>query len=439
MKTKKTKISFWTAVAVSLGAIIGSGIFVLSGTAIYLAGYSALIAFVLVGILAIILALEIGELGSIMPKLKGAAYSFAYEAFGSELGFMTGILYYFSVVTAISAIALGFGSYLSNFLNVSSSIAAIPFAILLIFILAIINLVGLKKAASVDKLLVMIKILVLVFFVAFALFMVFRTGYFPNQNFIPGKDGSGMNAIFASSIIILFAYTGFQAVSSFTSDIEGGSKKAAKAILLSVAISIVIYVVVVFAMLIMANPASYGFSADPLSNALKSAPIWLSKIVDIGALVATMSASLAMLILSSHLLYQVSSDKLLPKIARKFDKKRDVAVNGVIISAVISIIMLFAGNIYIIASISMFGVLFAYLISSFALIHFRRLKRYGDFKMPLYPYLSIIAIVMILLFMFGIPKNVLTISVISMLMLIIVYYFFRESEEKKPIRTRLFK
>ena len=91
-----------------------------------------------------------------------------------------------------------------------------------------------QKTASTTKFhAISLFIIVLIFFVTFALFMVFKTGYFPNQNFIPGKDGSGMNAIFASSIIILFAYTGFQAVSSFTSDIEGGSKKAAKAILLS--------------------------------------------------------------------------------------------------------------------------------------------------------------------------------------------------------------
>ncbi len=442
VKNKNFKsISFWTAVAVSLGAIIGSGIFVLSGTAIYLAGYSALSAFLLVGILAIILALEIGELGSIMPKLKGAAYSFAYEAFGSELGFMTGILYYFSSATAVSTIALGFGSYLSSMLNIKLSVASIPFAILLIFVLSLINLSGLKKAASLDKFLVIIKILVLMLIIGFALFITFRLGYFPKQNFVPGKDGAGIGAIFASSIIILFAYSGFQTISSFTSEVEGGSRKAAKAILVSVIISIIIYVLVVFAMLLVMSPANYGISADPISLALKKAlaPSWLFFIVDIGALIATASATLAMIIRSSRLLYQISSDKLLPRVARLFNKEKNIAVNGTIISAVVSIIMLFAGNIYIIASISMFGILFAYLMSSFALIHFRRLNKQGKFKMPLYPYLSIIAIAMIFLFMFGIPKNVLTVSVISILLLIIVYYFFREAEEKKPVKIKLFK
>jgi APA family basic amino acid/polyamine antiporter len=100
-------ISVKVATAVGLGAIIGAGIFVLSGTAIALAGSAALIAFVIVGIIALIVALELGELGSIMPQAEGGSYSYAYEAFGSELGFITGIMLYFAYASSIAPIALG--------------------------------------------------------------------------------------------------------------------------------------------------------------------------------------------------------------------------------------------------------------------------------------------------------------------------------------------
>ena len=93
---KENQISVRAATAVGLGAIIGAGIFTLSGTAIALAGSLTLIAFLLVGAVAIIVALEMGELCSIFPKQNGASYSFVYETFGSELGFITGILLYFS-------------------------------------------------------------------------------------------------------------------------------------------------------------------------------------------------------------------------------------------------------------------------------------------------------------------------------------------------------
>ena len=144
MKDKKF-ISVPVATAVGLGAIIGAGIFVLSGTTIALAGANALIAFVLVGVLAIIIAMELGELGSIMPHAKGASFSYIYEAFGSEMGFITGILLYFSFSTAIAAIALGFGSYLGSLVGLHTGYYPIIFAIILIFVLAIVNIVGIKK------------------------------------------------------------------------------------------------------------------------------------------------------------------------------------------------------------------------------------------------------------------------------------------------------
>lgn len=120
---QRNMISMRLALAIGLGNIIGAGIFVLSGTAIALAGSWALLAFVFVGVLATIVALELGELSSILPKVKGGAYSFAYKAFGSELGFITGILLYFSFATSISVVALGFGSYLSSLLGFSTSYA----------------------------------------------------------------------------------------------------------------------------------------------------------------------------------------------------------------------------------------------------------------------------------------------------------------------------
>ena len=117
------------ATSVSLGAIIGAGIFVLSGTAIAIAGFDSLIAFLLVGGVALAVAFQSGELGSIMPNVKGSSYSYAYAAFGSEMGFITGIMLFFSNSTAISVIALGFGSYLASFLGFRSPSISIPFAV----------------------------------------------------------------------------------------------------------------------------------------------------------------------------------------------------------------------------------------------------------------------------------------------------------------------
>ncbi len=436
----KRLISVSAATAVGLGAIIGAGIFVLSGSAIALAGSDALIAFVFVGFVAVLIALELGELGSIMPNVEGASYSYVYNAFGSELGFITGIILYLSSAIAISAISLGFGSYLANLLGLSSSYQ-IFLAIMLIILLAVLNMMGIKKAVNADFALVIIKIAALLAFVAFALYFAFGIAHFNPSNFGVDPAQSGIEPIAAASVVIFFAYSGFQTISTLTSKINGGANAAAKAILLSVVLSLVIYVAIIVSLLLIVPSSAYSISsADPIAIALdaSSAPYLLELAVGIGALIATASASLAMFLRSSRIIYQLGRDGLMPKLLARYDVKRDISPNAVLVTAVVAVLALFSGNVYIIASISVFGVLFTYLMSSLALVHFRRIKKAGSFKSPFYPYLPIAAIIFVLAFMYGLPKQSLLIGTITTIALILVYYFLSEYERKKIIKIRLF-
>ncbi len=434
------KIGMLLATCAGLAAIIGAGIFVLSGTAIALAGANALLAFVVVGVVAIIIALEIGELGSILPNTKGASYSYTYKAFGSELGFITGIVQYFSYSSGIAVIAIGFGSYLSSIFGITAAAYSFVFAIALIVALAVVNLIGIKSAVESDAVLVAIKVAVLLLFIGFALYFVLGGNWNP-MNFQTTAEQGSISSLFAASIAIFFAYSGFQTVSTFTARVRGGPGKAALSILLSVVISIALYVLVVFALILLLPTNQYTVSvADPLALALQSvhAPSWLELLVAIGALIATASATIARILASSRVLYQMAADKLLPKQIATFNKKRDVAPNAIIISSIIGIVMLFSGNIYEIASISNFGLLFAYMMAGLALIHFRQRGKVGSFKMPGYPYLPAISIIALLGFMLGMPTESLVIGVILILSLIIIYYVLIEARHKKTIRRKLF-
>jgi APA family basic amino acid/polyamine antiporter len=428
-------ISIPIATAVGLGAIIGAGIFTLSGAAIALAGTWSLIAFVLVGLVAVTVAFQIGELGSLFPNADGASYSYVYEAFGSELGFVTGILLYFSFASAISVVALGFASYLASMLGLTIDVRVL--AVALIAGLSAVNLLGIRKAAKVDFGLVVVKIVVLLLVVGFAAILAWKG---VSHLVSLSAPFNGPQAIFDASVAIFFAYSGFQTISTFTPDVKGGARAAAKAVLASVSISMVIYVLVAVALLVLVPPTEYSITADPLASALvtSGAPSYLILIVDMGALIATASASLALILSSSRIMYQISKDGLLPRFARAYNERRDVARNGVLISTGIAIVMLYFGNVYVIAAMSNFGLLFSYLMASFALIHFRRRKLGGAFSSPYYPYLSAVSIAGILAFMFGMPKQVLVVGVILLLVLIMLYYSLVEYEERKTFKIRLF-
>ncbi len=438
----KNKIGVIAAMAVALGAIIGAGIFVLSGTVIAIAGPYAILAFAIVGLVALAVALNFGMLGMIMPSAEGASYSYVYKAFGSEMGFITGILLYFSFATAVSVVSLGFGTTLASVLGSQFSGYGYVFSIALIAAVGLINLRGIRNAAHTDVALVIAKIGILLIFVAFAIIFAFSSSQFKLSNFSgSGSGGSIITDILEASVAIFFAYTGFQTVSTFTSRIVGGAKAAAKAITTAVVISIVIYILVIISLMLLKPASSFNINSDPLTSALAaaSAPQWLFLLVSIGALIATASATIAMVLAASHVMYQISKDGLLPKIFRKYNAENDVAFNSVIVSVIIAAVMLFAGNVYIIAAISNFGLLFSYIMSIIALVHFHKRNKMHGARPIFYPYLQIATIIMLMIFMYGLPQEAFVINVVIVISLIVVYYTLREVEDKRIIRIRLFK
>ncbi len=422
----RKRVSVAVATGVGIGAIVGAGIFVLSGSVIALAGsaWLSISAFVLVGIIAMLVALELGELGSIFPNSTGSSYSYVYNAFGKGAGFVTGLMMYFSYSAGVAVIALGFGSYLAGMLGLASGFYPAVLGIILVLALAIVNLLGIKKAAGLDFLLVLVKICILIAFAAFAAFYAYSKG--PSNFFsVSSASGGSTGNLLAAGITLFFAYTGFQSISTFTSKIKGGAKGAARAIILSVAISMLVYVMVVVALLLLAPASSYTVGmADPLAFALKNAaaPSLLLIAVGIGALVATASATLSWLLTASRVMYQIGADGLIPRSLSVYDRKRDVASNATILSAVIGMLMLLLlGNIYVIASIANFGLLFTYLMMSLALLHFIRHGRRGTFRMPFGTFLSLITIAALVLFLYGLSVYSLLAGGAVAILLIIIY------------------
>ncbi len=437
---KGKQISVPVATAVGLGAIIGAGIFVLSGTTIALAGADALFAFIIVGIVALILAFELGELSSLMPNEKGASYSYTYKAFGSRVGFVTGIFRYLSVAISISVVSLGFGAYLASILGISVNAYSIPFGIVLIGVLSVVNLFGVKKAAEADSALVVIKILILLTFIGFAIVVALAAPSVTAAHFIFSASTGSLKDIFVAGIAIIFAYSGFQSIASISGRIKGGATGASKALIAAVLISLALYVLVVLGLLLLQPPSAYTISADPLTSALAgtSSSSWLLILVGIGALIATASAALASILTASRSIYQMSADGLLPKILMKFNNDKGTAENGVIVSAVIGVVMLFAGNIYIIVSIVTFSLMFDYLLLGFDIIHFRRLEHKPSFRMPFYPYLPVIGIIVLIIFFVSLPLEVLAVGIAMAVVLVVLYQLLSRSKSKNGKFVKLF-
>ncbi|MCL4365192.1 MAG: APC family permease [Candidatus Marsarchaeota archaeon] len=432
-------LSIKTAVALCLSAIIGDTLFVVTGVPIAQAGSNSLLAFFVVGLLSLVIAMQLGELSSIMPNEKGAVYSFVKRAYGTELGFITGVLLFISYCAVISAITFSFGGYFLSLLGINSIILQIGVSSALIIAVSLLNMKGVRETSSFSVTLAGITIIAAIIFFAFAAYHGISNGVFLS-NLANNASQNGLGALGEAVTTIVFAYAGFQTITTFTSSIKGQGKGLAKVLLYSILISIVAYLMVAIGLIMLVPSYKSIISPEPLLYALNSAgaPEYIVLMVGIGTLVAIAAAAIAILYTASRILYQIGMDGLLPRITRRFDASRDIAVNGIWISAIISIIMLFSGDLYQMVSIGNFGIIFSWMMACISVISLRRRGAKGSFRAPLYPYLPIIGMASCVIFLLGLPRASLAIGVVLVQILLVTYYGLIELRYKDVPKIRIF-
>jgi Gamma-aminobutyrate permease and related permeases len=400
----KRKLTLIEATAIGLGNIIGAGIFVMAGSIIYLAGPAALISFVITGLLAMSIGINSAELASKYPNTEGGVYSFAKLTMGDFMGFLVGWMRTVSYAVSGAATALGFASYLPIQFTYLISV-------LLIIVLSVIYLFGLKLASEIETLLVIINILGLITFIIFSLIF----GKFSVSHLKPLAP-HGVSGIFAGASLAFFAYSGFNTIATLTPDVEDGERTVPKAIILSLIITSVLYILVVFSMLYILPWEVYGTQGNPLTFALQSvkAPLIVILSVSGTAIIATVTVTLSTIIATVRTIKQMAKDELIPKGISK-----DKLV--VLITASIMIASLALGNVEVIGLVSNFGTVFSYITTAIAVVISRRRGIKGKFSPPLYPWLQILSIILSLLVMLSLGEESLILGVLLIIIGIIIH------------------
>jgi len=264
----KPKLGLFDATAISIGAIIGGGIFVVTGIVAGFAGPALVFSLLIAAVIALFTALSFAELSFYIPK-EGSVYEFAYELVSPFAGFLTGWMWILSNVFGGAAVSLGFAYYLTAFfpnLTVNLVAAAICMAFTLL------NFLGIRQSAILNNFLVSAKLLVLAFFAIFGL------AYIKPSNFTPFVSPEfGTLGILYGAFYIFFSYGGFGRV-------------APKAILLSLVISTIVYMLIGIVAVGLAGTSNLSRSNSPLTEAISitgnSTAVW---IVSLGGLLATAS------------------------------------------------------------------------------------------------------------------------------------------------------
>jgi basic amino acid/polyamine antiporter, APA family len=237
------------AIGVGLGAIIGAGIFVVTGVAAGVAGPAFLIGLLIAGIVAAFNALSSAQLAATYPQ-SGGTYEYGYRILHPWLGFAAGWMFLASKLAAGGTVALGFAGYLNALFP---AIPERPAAVTAILLLTLVNYYGVRKSGHINTAIVAVSVLSLLAFVIIGL-PTFQTANF--QPFAP----AGIGGILQSAALLFFAYTGYARLATLGEEVSQPKKTIPRAIILALGISAVLYVAV--ALVAVGNVGADAMSAS---------------------------------------------------------------------------------------------------------------------------------------------------------------------------------
>lgn len=432
----KRDLGVWGAASIGIGAIIGTGIFVLLGVAAGLAGPAVIFSFIIAGLTALLTGLSSAELSSFIFE-EGGSYIYTTRAFGKFPGFVIGWIKSFDYIVGSSAVSIGFASYFTYFLHlppVQSTIVTV--AAVWPIILMILNLKGMKEASGANNALVALKVSALLLFILVGAFFLFNNPDLSNyQPFFP----NGINGMLSGAAIIFFAFIGFNTVTMISEEVKDPKKTIPKAVFLSFAVCTFLYIGVATVAVGLVNWQILGQSAAPVELALTKATsnFFILEFVAISALFATTSVILASIIGGSRALFSMAREQVIPSIFSRISKN-GIPLFTVIISGIsISLIVLVSfGNLQQLASIFNFGTLLTFIFINLSLIQLRRARPDIDrgFNVPYYPLTPVLGILGCIGLAFYLNPNAVIYGGSWILIGIIVYLLNRWRIKRKQLK-----
>lgn len=351
-------------VLLGIGAIIGAGIFVMTGTAAAnYAGPAVMLSFVIAGITCAFAGLCYAEFASMMP-VSGSAYSYTYSTMGEVVAWFIGWNLVLEYLFAASTVAVGWSGYLNSFLTtfgmaVPAVLAQAPLAysaetgsfvgtgalmnlpaVLIVAGISGLCYRGITQSAWVNALIVAIKVTVIVAFLAFAWQYVDASNWAP---FIPENEGGtrfGPEGVIRGAAVVFFAYIGFDAVSTAAGEAKNPQRDMPIGILGSLAFCTVLYIAMAATLTGLLPYTELGTS-KPVATALEAYPAlgWLKNIVEIGAIAGLSSVILVMLMGQPRIFYAMSQDGLLPKVFGRVHRKFQTPHVGTVIVGIVAALM----------------------------------------------------------------------------------------------------
>lgn len=454
----KRVLGKWSLTAIGVGAIIGGGIFVLTGTgAYYHAGPALAISFIIAGVACVFAALCYSEFASILP-VEGSAYAYAYGTIGEFFAWVIGWGLILEYAMGAMTVAVSWSGYFNKLLKLfhiqlperlttdpasftgSGFSMNLPAFLIVLFVISIL-IKGTKNAAKANNMIVILKVSAVLFVILAGAFFVNVenwTPFIPEATQIVEKDiphdAYGFAGIVSGAAAIFFAYVGFDAVSTQAGEAINPKKDVPFAIIASLLICTTLYILVSLVLTGMMNYQDF----NPLGkypDAIK-APVayafdlagqgWASVIITIAATIGLISVMMVMIMGQSRIFLGMSKDGLIPKVFSKVNPisgtpRTNLLILGAVIATVSSLT-----PINRLADMTSFGTLFAFTMVCIAvwILRVRQPNLARTFKVPFLPVIAVCGIAINTYLMINLSIDAQKLSLGWLLIGIIVYYAY---------------
>ncbi|HPT30342.1 MAG TPA: amino acid permease [Prolixibacteraceae bacterium] len=360
----KKALSATHLIFIGIGCIVGTGIFVITGTAAaQYAGPALSISFVISALLCLFVALCYTEFAAMIP-IAGSAYSYAYLTIGEAIAWFIGWNLVLEYIFGASLVAVGWSGYVVSFLKdfgilIPPELSSAPLtfkdghwiqtgallnfpAVFIVGLIATILVFGIKESVRVNNIIVIIKVAVILLFIGFGISYIQPSNYVP---FIPENTGEfgtyGWSGILRAAGIIFLAFVGFDAVSTVAQESRNPQRDMPIGILGSLVIVTILYISVSLVLTGMVNYTQLNVP-DPIAVGIDSAGqqlFWLRPVIKIGAIAGMSSVILVLLTGMPRILYSMSLDGLMPGfMGRVHHKYRTPHITTIIVGVIVTLI-----------------------------------------------------------------------------------------------------
>jgi len=472
----RRSLSAFNLTTLGIGAVIGAGIFVLTGqAAAQYAGPAIVISFLISGFACLFAGLCYAEFASMIP-ISGSAYTYAYATMGEFVAWIIGWDLILEYLFAASTVSVGWSGYVVSFLKdfglvipaqftaalgsvlvdipqigwklatpeltkslVESgvAIASLPHltgilnlpAMFVVAAITILLLIGIRESARFNNVMVVIKVFVILLFIGIGFMFVNKANWHP---FIPKNTGVwghyGWSGIFRGAAVIFFAYIGFDAVSTAAQEAKNPKRDMPIGILGSLGISTLLYILVA---IVLTGIVSYTFLnvADPIAvgvNAMGSGLFWLRPIIKIAAIAGLSSVILVMLMGQPRIFFSMSKDGLLPPLFSKVHSRFKTPYVSTLITGFVALVLAGILPINILGELVSIGTLLAFAIVCIGIIILRVKKPDipRSFRTPWVPLIPILGAGICILQMLSLPWETWARLIIWMAIGFIIYFAY---------------